>query len=143
MLILKNLIFGFRYPDHVDRGVSIDALNDPYNRWTLDGTSDVYEISIMYKGYVISQGYAFEVHTNLFSNVPCSVRTDDNLFHNHENVTEVIVPDMHIYLSKEEVELLYKEPSAFYKNYLMKPTCFVQVLPNGGAGYEHQNPKKA
>lgn len=141
MLILKNLIFGFRYPDHVDSGVSIDTLNDPYNRWTLDGTSDVYEISITYKGYVISQGYAYEVHTDIFSHVPNSLRIDDNLYQTQPGVTEVIVPDKYIYLSKEEVELLYKDPGSFYKNYLRKPTCFVQVLPHGGAGYETQNPQ--
>lgn len=145
MLVLKNLYFGFRYPEHVDTGEMYDALTDPYNkRWSLDGTSDVYEVSIRYKGYVISQGYAYEVHTDLFSHVPNSLRTDNNLYQTQSGVTEVIVPDKYIYLSKEEVDLLYQEPGSFYRNYLMgKPTCFVQVLPSGGAGYETQNPQKA
>lgn len=139
MLILRDLYLGFRYPEHMVAGEMYNALTDPYNNHlSLDSTSDVYEVSIRYKGYVISQGYSFEVHTDMFSHVPNSVRTDNNLYQTHPGVTEVLIPDKYIYLSKEEVEVLYKEPGVFYRNYLMKPTCFVQVLPNGGAGYEQQ-----
>lgn len=111
-------------------------IEEPNNNFELNVT--VYEISIKYKG-VTDKGFEFEIRRDGYADVKPSENLLRSKRYKSMDGVSVIFPVYHtIYLSQDEVELMYKDPMDFYKKYVIcAGTCYVQTIARGGAGSEH------